>query len=399
MPPDKEFSTEASPENSPRIIAPDSHWSTNFDQAQKQLSSYEAYPPVGPVDTKKELMASTENSKGRFSWKSHEIWLVSLTILVVAVAVLGVAMKLTTKHSILAGKSSTPANLAIQKQTAPKPSTATGSSNKSILAPTGTPAQKEPLASSPSSAGTPKSASSSYTIANYSPINEYGTNFYYAGASESIAGAKGASVNFTQADPSVPVIPNKEDHSLIELATTVKSGYNYIEVGWTVDPMQFGDSNAHLFISRWIGTTDQCYVSSINTCGFTQVSGTTPGEAISSSGIGNFKINLVDSNWYVYYNNNEIGYFPESLWGSNADLITTVQVFGEVEIQSNTTTCVQMGNGLSGTSPSSARVSDYSLISSSDKSAFTSFYQTPSNNYYLGLPAATNFNIGGPGIC
>jgi hypothetical protein len=223
-------------------------------------------------------------------------------------------------------------------------------------------------------------------------VTGYGYNFYYSGAKQSVV-ASGASVDFTQAQPQVTQNNGSQNHSLMELSVEPASGSNTVEVGWIVDQPQFGDSLPHLFVYHFTNGQTTCY----NGCGFVQASTkNTPGEAIMSGTSANFEINFSNNAWNIYYNGDDLGYFPASLWSGGFTQTGLIQIFGEVATTS--TMCIQMGNGIAGTQPGSAQFSSFALLGSSSASALYPF-TTASSPYSYGNATSTGLNIGGPGSC
>jgi len=277
----------------------------------------------------------------------------------------------------------TPSTKQTQATTSPKP--------------TPKPTVKAPSGNSASNSSGGVSSTPNYTVSEEAPSVAGAITFYYAAGSQIVTGATGASVDATLALPTVPYDPSISQHSLIEMAVSVGGNYNYIEIGWSAGDNFYNNQHPHMFISRWIGTSNVCEPQPTG-CGFVPVSTTNlPDEELASSGTVNYKINYSGGNWNVYFNGDLVGYFPESLWGPGHGAVSQVQVYGEVAEKTGSTVCIPMGNGISGASTGSTEVSNYTLIGSSEPAAFSSFNETASHHYYLGSPAATSFSLGGPG--
>lgn len=220
-------------------------------------------------------------------------------------------------------------------------------------------------------------------------------NFYYVGGRQ-YANATGASATLSQAQPVVPEQPSAENHSLIELAVQSADGQQIVEVGWVVDSTMNGDNSPHLFVYHWVAGQTSCY----NGCGFVQVSSSViPGQTVSVGTTASYGINYISGNWDITYNSAIVGYFPASLWAGTFTQLGYVQVFGEVaNSTSSTTHCIQMGDGLGGSSSTSSKISNFALTGSNVGVALSPFATSPSS-YSYGFASATSLNLGGPGSC
>jgi hypothetical protein len=237
--------------------------------------------------------------------------------------------------------------------------------------------------------------------------------YYYAGATLNDGAtytADGVSVGMTQADPVVTSSSNlnEDRHSLMEIYAG--TGGAAIEIGWEVDPhtanpgpgesLTPADTLPHLFISYWKNGTFIC--SDGFYCDGWVATSTSiyPGMALPVGPVGTFKILYQNGQWDLYYNNVEFGYFSGSVWGGAFTKLAYIQVYAEVETNSPASTCIQMGNGLSGTSPRAARFSNITLYDSSQKTAIPlNVFRTAPSTYNYGYVTATGFNIGGTGTC
>ena len=196
------------------------------------------------------------------------------------------------------------------------------------------------------SADNAKSAAQSGAVADPDAVPAAATgNYFYAGVRQS-AEADGARGDFRVADPEVA---KGECHSLAELAVESSDGKQVVEVGWTVDPSQFGGSTQpHLFVFHWVNGQPACY----NDCdggGFVPTS-ELAGAELSPGGEADLSIKYESDRWEIEEDGYIlIGYYPESLW-QNAGVTFTkaglAQWFGEVAAGPNTTSpCSQMGTG------------------------------------------------------
>lgn len=228
---------------------------------------------------------------------------------------------------------------------------------------------------------------------NTIPASTYGGyNYSYVGGRQYAEGT-GASVLMTEATPHVGQTAGSNNHSLMELAVSSHDAKQVVEIGWTVDPSMYGNSKPHLFVARWTDGKPACY----NGCGFVRVSKRfTPGMVLNTGSQGAYKINHDGGNWTVWYDNDEVGYFPDKIWNSKYTSMGFVQVFGEVSTLDKA--CVQMGNGLYGTDKNSAEVSDFTLIGSDIEPALYPFV-TANSLYNYGSAQPDGFHLGGPGTC
>jgi hypothetical protein len=168
--------------------------------------------------------------------------------------------------------------------------------------------------------------------------------FSYAGALQD-AVTTGFYANLTIAKPT---LSTRDYHTLAEIALQSTDLRQTVEIGWNVDRSVNGDSDPHLFVYHWVNGQSTCY----NGCGFVQYSSTVkPGDTLAY-GVGKkFSIQYSGAAWWVAFDTEWIGYFPESLW-INAGLSSfatsgVVKLFGEVASPASTAPCgTQMGNGV-----------------------------------------------------
>jgi hypothetical protein len=150
-------------------------------------------------------------------------------------------------------------------------------------------------------------------------------------------------------------------HTLAEIA--VRSGADNsskqtVEVGWNVDPSVNGDTDPHLFVFHWRDGKPQCY----NACGFVQYSKTVkPGDTLPANTQKRFGIQHSGGVWWVAYNSEWIGHFPDSLWGGKYTKAGAVQWFGEVVSPDDVPPCSDMGNGKLPDNGLAARIGSISM--------------------------------------
>jgi len=153
-----------------------------------------------------------------------------------------------------------------------------------------------------------------------------------------------------------PRLGAEDWHSLAEIAVQSADEQQIVEVGWTVDRSTFGDSQAHLFVYHWVNGQETCY-----NCDFVPYSKASikPGAVVTESTleIPNklFGIQRNNGAWWIAYDTEWIGSFPDKLWNGTFTQSGLVQVFGEVATSTPRPPCTSMGNGKT---PSLAAVGD-----------------------------------------
>jgi Neprosin len=275
------------------------------------------------------------------------------------------------------------------------------------------PAQAKPSPSVAASAvkGHPTQAGASSSKASLA-----GPTFLYNNATQTpAAGTLGVYSADVIAAPTG--VPNDGSHSIAEIS--VESGTalrNIVEVGWSVSPSQFGDSNPHLFVFWWKNGIGQCY----NGCGFVSAAGTyVVGQSLASL-VGTsvtFGIEHIGTAWWVGFNGVWVGNFPDSLWTNSTpsgpsvtfNTVGYYQVFGEIAragTPAPSTICTDMGNGILGTvttSPLPDKWSNTMLRTSTGTlvdASLTAPSSYPNPTYWAGsLITAKTYRFGGPGAC
>jgi hypothetical protein len=141
-----------------------------------------------------------------------------------------------------------------------------------------------------------------------------------------------------------PTLESKEYHSLAEVAVQSKDEKQIVEIGWHVDYKVNKDYDPHLFVYRWVNRETSCY----NGCGFVQVSkNIKPGDTLVNGVAKKFGIQFFDNKWWVAYDSEWVGYYPETIWtdrGITFNRSGYIQVFGEIA-GTDDLTCTQMGTG------------------------------------------------------
>jgi hypothetical protein len=198
----------------------------------------------------------------------------------------------------------------------------------------------------------------------------------------------GVGALFTIAKPKVAA---SDWHSLAEAAVQSADGQQVVEVGWTVDRSTFGDEETHLFVYHWVDGIPTCYG-----CDFVQYSKTVaPGAILAEGAYKQFGIQHFSGAWWIAYDSEWIGSFPDKLWDGRFVQSGTIQVFGEVAA-SSTKPCTQMGNGTTPDSTTAAKIGSVTYVNGPTValkvSATTAVYASTA------LSDRT-FRYGGPGAC
>src|SRR5215510_2068145 len=182
------------------------------------------------------------------------------------------------------------------------------------------------------------------------------TDYLYVGMRETVgAHSAGAGATILQADPAVGV---GDFHSLAEIAVESLNGQQIVELGWTIDAGVNGDLQPRVFAFHWVDGLDTCY----NACGWVQVSPSKhPGMRIVPGEAHRYEIKLVHGDWWLFYDGEGMGYYPQSLWNGGFAQAALVQWFGEVAA-AMTSPCTQMGNGKLGADASAASYADLHLF-------------------------------------
>lgn len=204
----------------------------------------------------------------------------------------------------------------------------------------------------------------------------------------------GAGATLLQADPALGAA---DFHSLAEIAVETADNQQIVEIGWTIDRAVNGDLQPHLFSFHWVDGKATCY----NACGFVQVSpDKMPGMRVVPGEAHRYEIKLVNRDWWLFYDGEAMGYYPQSEWSKTGfTKATLVQWFGEVAA-ATTAPCTQMGNGKLGGDAASAAFDDLHLFDpdgATAAAAGTPGTVTSAALYDIGRATPTSFGFGGPG--
>jgi hypothetical protein len=200
---------------------------------------------------------------------------------------------------------------------------------------------------------------------------------------------------YTNVTISKPKLDKRDYHTLAELAVQSADGQQIVEVGWNVDRVVNGDDDPHLFVYHWVNRVPTCY----NGCGFVQYSKTVvPGATLTYDVTKKFGIQYFNGAWWVAFDSEWIGYFPETLWndqGIKFSRTGLLQVFGEVAATSDKP-CTEMGNGQTSDRSTAALMASISYLNGP---AVAMSMRTTSDVYPIAPLSARTFRYGGPGAC
>ena len=228
------------------------------------------------------------------------------------------------------------------------------------------------------------------TTTGSGPVCWFGACYDYVSGRQ-FTDASGASVRMLQAAPRVKA-GDQQSHSLQELAVQSTDRKSTVEIGWTVDLGLNGDTRPHLFVYHWVNGAESCY----NACGFVPVSHRIKaGMAVRAGTSARFTIWNLTGDWWLFYNEQPVGYFPGALWPDGFDRAQVITAFGEVA-HANGTSCEQMGDGRPGTARRSSWIRGFHLIGSADQPRMTVTSTSPAL-YDAGHITSTGFHLGGEG--
>jgi hypothetical protein len=165
--------------------------------------------------------------------------------------------------------------------------------------------------------------------------------YQYAGAWASAGGAiplfDGGGVVSKVENPAISAAGGT--HSLFEISVQGGTGNgNIVEIGWTKN---VGDASPRLFVFHWKAWAPACY----NGCGWVQWNPSiVPGMLLNTGSESYIGWVYYQGNWWAWYANQWVGYFPGSLWDREYTKSSLVQWFGEV-YESDPTPESDMGNG------------------------------------------------------
>jgi hypothetical protein len=217
--------------------------------------------------------------------------------------------------------------------------------------------------------------------------------YLYDGAQQP-AETDGVYVNVTIGKPK---LDTADYHTLGEIAIRSTEQGDAVEVGWTVDRQVNGDDDPHLFVYHWVGHQQTCY----NGCGFVQYSkNLKPGDTLAYGVTKKFGIQYFNGSWWIAFDSEWIGYFPEQLWNDQGIKFSRtgyVQVYGEVAAATRKPCTTGMGTGeLGDKSGAAAYMASISYLNG--PTVTPSMPDVPAF-YPVWAPSPRTFRYGGPGYC
>lgn len=206
----------------------------------------------------------------------------------------------------------------------------------------------------------------------------------------------GAIALLTQHDPSIDQINGIHSLSEIGVSSSTSPPGNFVEVGWRKTR---GDVT-RLFIFWWKDDVPKCYNSDCT--GWVQVSNRYyPGMPLAVDNNGKYyAIQYRYGDWWIWYNDEWIGYYPSSLWNYQFTQGSAVLYYGEVLSEKIMSSSTDMGNGLWASNPDAAKIF-YQQYLSEPKGwliANTEKSETSRNLYTAEPSGQGNMRYGGPGI-
>jgi hypothetical protein len=214
-----------------------------------------------------------------------------------------------------------------------------------------------------------------------------------------------------------PVVKSTDYHSLVELSIASTDGKQIVEVGWIVDRTGINGTdltNPHLFVGAWVNNNFLGYNNAAGSGWVDNTAVATNAGASLASYVGAatppiFGMVHYNSAWWVSFDGNYIGDFPDTLWTGATPSVTTFTVFnvfqGFGEVAANltsptTTTCTDMGSGVLptayGTPTTAAKIASVTYSATTAVLSPMSV-AVPANytNYVSGT--SRSVTLGGPG--
>ena len=110
-------------------------------------------------------------------------------------------------------------------------------------------------------------------------------------------------------------------HSLFEIAVQGGTGNgDIVEIGWR---KRSGDASPRLFVFHWEDWNPGCY----NGCGWVQWNPSiVPGMVVNAGTESYMGWVYYEGNWWAWYANQWVGYFPETLWADGYNKANLVQL-------------------------------------------------------------------------
>jgi hypothetical protein len=223
---------------------------------------------------------------------------------------------------------------------------------------------------------------------------------YYYGRAVLAQPVPGAGMNMSVERPRFTGI----GHTLAEIS--VQGGPedgHIVEIGWNVSAQQYNDVDPHLFVFHWKNWTGTCY----DGCGWVQTSQRIfPGQNLSAL-IGTdvfVGYAYFQGNWWAWFGNEWIGYFPGTEWNGQYQQASLVQWFGEVASYNGIPPQLAMGAGIFPTTTMGARLTNLcSYDGNTNQCPMRTDYgidvspQSATRYYQVIRIGASDVRYGGPG--
>jgi Neprosin len=175
-------------------------------------------------------------------------------------------------------------------------------------------------------------------------VNSFNTCYYYGSAAVQ-RDADGGGMTMHICSPAYDG-SGGSGHTLDEIAVQGGDGDgNIVELGWNVSTSQYTNANPHLFVYHWKNWEGTCY----DGCGWQQYSSTYfPGMDLGSLTGRQVYLGYVfwQGNWWAWFDNQWLGYFPGSEWDGKYARNSKIQWFGEVATHNGLPPRTDMGGGL-----------------------------------------------------
>jgi hypothetical protein len=201
-------------------------------------------------------------------------------------------------------------------------------------------------------------------------VLSFGSCYYYGSAGLTQT-ADGAGMTMSVDRPSYDN-SGGPGHTLDEIAVQGGTGNgNIVELGWLVSSDLNGDSDPHIFVFHWMNWVPTCY----NACNWQQHSNTYfPGQNINALTGHNVYVGYVfyDGNWWAWFNDQWMGYFPGMEWNNGYSKSALVQWFGEVASENGVPPKTQMGDGVL---PPSSQAAEMATLCYVDAKAWVCWYR------------------------
>ncbi|MDQ1292711.1 MAG: hypothetical protein QG608_591 [Actinomycetota bacterium] len=231
---------------------------------------------------------------------------------------------------------------------------------------------------------------------------QYGYYYFYGTAGQTLD-SEGTRARLSIAAPRVG---ERGHHSLAQLSVSDSGSHRQvIEVGWMVDESLYGEAGPHFFVHRWVDGAylengEHCY----NRCGFVPLADSTvrAGGSLTAGGSAVFTIRhfAQPAGWWIGYDGQWVGHYPDSLWNGTFTQGGRNQWFGEVSAESTTPGCTQMGTGVAASSSGAATITGITnFVGNASEAADISVSASDPEYYGVHRLGVDGMRYGGTGGC